>query len=186
MRRLVLLTIAVLALVPGTALAHHHRHHHRHHHGANKVRTFTPRTDNSNIGTVTSFDGSTLVITLNNGSTVSGAVTDATRIRCDSAGGTSSTASTRDEGNSNDQGDDDGNDQADTNDQGDDNGNDQADVNDQGDDNGQGDDNDSGDDNGLDNGSCSAADLQPGAVVHEARLDLTGTGPTFDKVELVK
>jgi hypothetical protein len=59
---------------------------------------------------------------------------------------------------------------------------------DQGDDNGT----DNGDDNDNENGeqepgaqSCSSADLQPGTAVREAELKLSGSGATWDKVELV-
>jgi hypothetical protein len=101
-----LLTVAgilVLALaVPGAALAHHGhgRHHHRHHHGKAHARhakfrlvhigstTATPVSPSAtpptpeNAGTVASYTNGVLTLTLNDGSTVSGKVTNRTRIGC--------------------------------------------------------------------------------------------------------
>ncbi len=181
MRRIVLSAMAccaLIAIIPASALAqghHHKRHHSRVHH-----RTFghdwgqsgsstTSTSSEQNAGTVQSFTGGVLTIALNNGQTVSGDVTNDTEIEC-KAPDMPTMWSGHDHGgdNGNDQGGDNGNDQ------GGDNGNDQ------GDDNG----NDQGDDNG-ENANCSSADLTPGAVVHEARLGLSGAGATWDKVELV-
>jgi hypothetical protein len=49
-------------------------------------------------------------------------------------------------------------------------------------------DDDDWDDEGWDESddeSCGVEALVPGAVVHEAKLELTGDGPVFTKVELV-
>jgi hypothetical protein len=171
MRKIVLSVLAccaLVAVVPASALAHgkhHKRHHARVHH-----RTFGhdwSQSDNSgtsmnsdqNAGTVTSFTGGVLTITLNNGQTVSGDVTGDTEIECQAAEMSSSLRS-------HDRGDDNG-DHADNHD------NDQGD-----DDQGQGD-----DDN--ENANCSSADLTPGIPVHEARLRISSAGATWDKVELV-
>jgi hypothetical protein len=172
MRKIVLTVVAccaLIAIVPASALAHGH-HHKRHHHARIHHRTFghdwsqsgntsTSTSSDQNAGTVTSFTGGVLTITLNNGQTVSGDVTGDTEIECQAAEMSSSLRS-------HDRGDDNG-------DQGDDNG-------DRGDDNG----NDQGDDD-AENANCSSADLTPGTVVHEARLAITGAGAVWDKVELV-
>jgi len=172
MRKIVLSVVACCALIaiaPASALAHRH-HHKRHHHARIHHRTFghdwsqsgsssTSMSSDQNAGTVTSFTGGVLTITLNNGQTVSGDVTGDTEIECEAADMSSSLRS-------HDRGDDNG-------DHGDNNG-------DRGDDNG----NDQGDDDG-ENANCSSADLTPGTVVHEARLALTGAGAVWDKVELV-
>lgn len=81
MRRILLLVVGVLALAlaaPSVASAHHgrhHKHHHRHHHKAHGA-DLTGRA----AGTIASFDGTTLTLTLASGATVSGAVTDETEI----------------------------------------------------------------------------------------------------------
>lgn len=82
---------AIAALIPATALAQgrHHRdfarHHHHHHHARIHHRGFgrPSAPAQQNVGTVASFDGTTLAITLNNGSTVTGTVTSDTEIRCE-------------------------------------------------------------------------------------------------------
>jgi hypothetical protein len=82
---------AIASAVPATALAQghdrghrrdnerHHRHHARLHH-RHFGRIDAPAMQNA--GTVASFDGRTLAIRLNNGSTVSGVVNRGTEIRC--------------------------------------------------------------------------------------------------------
>ena len=119
------------------------------------------------VGTIASFDGTTLTINLLNGGTVSGAVTADTRIRC----------RTEDE-------------QENENEVEDEVENDVAHASDDG---GSGDDNEGpGSDNegpgseneGPDNAdeNCTTADLVPGAMVHEAELE----GDTFEKVDLIR
>lgn len=98
-----LLGTALLAVMPVTALAHGH-HAKRHHRSRTHIRHITAAnagtsattptgtgsssspSSNANAGRVTSFDGHRLVITLNDGSTVSGMVTNATALRCQSPG----------------------------------------------------------------------------------------------------
>ena len=83
MRRTLLMVVGILTLAlaaPAVAGAHgrhhgHHGKHHKHHkkaHGADL--------SGNAAGTIASFDGTTLTITLANGSTVSGAVTDDTDV----------------------------------------------------------------------------------------------------------
>jgi hypothetical protein len=122
-------------------------------------------------GKVESFDGTTLVISLFSGGTVSGAVTDETEVECDS-----------------DPADDRGHDEGDD-DQGDDHGDDQGDDNDD-----QGDDDrgaraassgDHGDDDGdHGNEDCGTDALAPGATVLEAELKISGGEAVWEKVEL--
>ena len=79
MRRLLLLAAGLLTLalaVPTVASAHgrHHRHHHK------QFKAHRADLSGDAAGTIASFDGTTLTITLRNGSSVSGAVTDETDI----------------------------------------------------------------------------------------------------------
>src|SRR5438270_11891426 len=104
MRRMILAAATgslLLALAPASALARHHSHHHKRHHAKHHARVHrvvhrrfgdvnnptTPTTPSSSsaVGTVDSFDGTTLTIKLNSGSTVSGTVTNDTEIECSSA-----------------------------------------------------------------------------------------------------
>jgi hypothetical protein len=106
MNRMLLTTAmsAMLAIAaPGVASAHNAKRHHRaHHHHARRatVRTFgsplpparpgsttgtpvTPAPDSgATAGTVTSFTGGVLTITLSDGTTVSGQVTERTELHC--------------------------------------------------------------------------------------------------------
>jgi hypothetical protein len=119
-------------------------------------------------GTVESFDGTTLVISLFGGGTITGAVTDETEVECDS-----------------DPGDDRGHDEGDD-DQGDDN-------DDQGDDDGDHGDDDrvartasDGDDDGdHGNEDCGTDALVPGAKVLEAELKISGGEAAWEEVELL-
>lgn len=168
MRRILLTVIAccaVIAVVPAAALAHgrhhsHKRHHHHAHHAT--VRQFghdsnqgTVQSQDQNAGTVTSFTGGVLTITLNNGQMVSGDVTSDTEIECEGVENDHSSLRSHDR-------------------HGGDGGDDQGD-NDQGDDN----------DNDENNAACSSADLAPGTDVHEAELKLSSAGAVWKKVELV-
>jgi hypothetical protein len=124
-----------------------------------------------NAGTIQSFDPTSgqLVIDLFGNGTISGMVTEQTEIQCE---GEHSAASASDSQ------------------QGDDNpGEDEGQSGeDQGDNSGQGS-SSSGDDEGEpgDNGgnaNCTTADLTPGAVVHQAELQLENGTATFEEVEL--
>lgn len=123
-----------------------------------------PDTDNDGIedgeeivGTIASFDGTTLTIDLLNGGSVSGTVTADTRIRC----------RTEDE-------------------QEDENEVEEHEVAHASDDGGSGDDNEGpGSENegpGDAAEQCTTADLTPGTMVHEAELE----GSAFEKVDLIK
>jgi hypothetical protein len=156
-------SVLMAGAVPATALAHHHHHkHHARHHA--RFRHFgdqnTPPTTmnaSDNAGTVQSFQNGVLTIALNNGSTVSGAVTNDTELECTSPEHSSTTHEDGD-GGGGDQGS--GDDNRGDNDQGEDNNEDQQ-------------------------MNCSTSNLTPGAVVHEASLRIGGSGAVWQKVELV-
>jgi hypothetical protein len=172
-RRILLLVIGVLALaiaLPSVASAHG-RHHHHHHHKAKHARvkhfggkaTVDPAGPAApgDAGTVASLDQGTgvLTLTLADGSTVSGKVTEDTSIGCIPAGETSgpTAAASHHGGSGDDEGDDD-----------------------------HGDDGDRHDGHCGGQSACDASDLVPGAVVHEAILKLGPNGAEFKLVLLVK
>jgi hypothetical protein len=187
MRRILFTILACSALfvaVPTVALARNgHHHHKRHHHSrvrhekfvghdqAGSVNPGNPGDANQpTAGTVTSFANNILTITLTNGNTVSGEVTNDTEVKCenpdnmDNNGGNDVEHGDRvsDHGPG-------GGDNGDNGDLGDDNG-------DLGDDNGNlGDDND-------DNDMCT---ITPGMAVTKAELTINGAGAFWDEVELV-
>jgi len=192
--------ITALALaIPGAALAHHGHGRHHHHHGTKThahharfrmvhigpVTTAPPPAPTTttptppaleNAGTVTSYTGGVLTLTLNDNSTVSGKVTDETRIRCVKA--TPATPPNMEPG---------------TESPGDDNG--------QGDDQNRGDMSQGQDDQGQgewqhgDDGGpgasepeppCDSSSLVPGAVVRAAELRIGPSGTEFESILLVR
>jgi hypothetical protein len=176
----VLLSAAAIAIVPASSIArehhrgeHHrgeHRRHHERHHAIRHERIGHSPTAPGNdaaAGKVASFKNGVLMIQLNDGSTVSGVVNDATRIKCEAQGQASMS------------GDDHGRD-----------GGDNSGPGDNGDRGGQGDRGDQGepgDDRGDDNGEaqmCSSAALTPNALVQEADLRISNAGAVWDEVEL--
>jgi hypothetical protein len=212
MRRILIALVmsgAVLVAAPGAALAQHHhaRHHHARHHARHhrsrrhsRVRHFGRRAQDPSgnpsgqAGTVASFDNGVLTITLNDGSTVSGAVTNDTELEC-TAPGTTTQGEDGDRGDDNSTSGDDNNPSGDgdnrgenSGDRGDDNGTDNTANGD--DDTANGDDNAA---NGEDNGEndnenqqmCSTSSLTPGTPVAEANLEISGSGNTWKKVELI-
>jgi uncharacterized repeat protein (TIGR03803 family) len=164
-------SVAVIALVPATALARgdHHRHHHgRAHHS--RVRHARFGSDQSqptgtgaaqDAGTVQSFDsGGKLTVLLNDGSTVTGRVTDATEMECETAEADQMNGESQRRGDEGDR----------------------SGSRDNGD---NGDRGDNGDDQGDEGATCSTADLMPGAVVREAELTISsGSGAVWTKLEL--
>jgi hypothetical protein len=161
-------SVLIAAVMPAAALAHsggHHRRHHARHQHHVRVRhqrfgdVSAPVTAD-NAGTVTSFDGTTLTIQLDSGSTVSGAVTPDTAIECQGADVGHDVAFHKDDHGGGPGG---------------------------GDNGGNGGQGGNGDNGGANNdmNNCTAADLTPGAVVHEAELRVSSAGATWDKVELV-
>lgn len=178
MRRILLLAVGALALalaVPGVADAHGRGHHRRHHHHVKarhaRLEHFgapsntSPSGDQSapgDAGRVASFTNGVLTITLADGSTVSGTVTNDTEINCMAQGATAS----RDGGSGDDQGDQQGGDQQGGDQQGGDQGDDGP-----------------GDQQGQ-QPACGTADLTAGALVHEATLKIGSGGATFKLVLL--
>jgi hypothetical protein len=214
MRRSILTTLGIMALalaVPTAALAHHgrERHHHHHHHRTQahhaKFRTIhigagnvgAPTTPNptppnpipvtpENAGTVTSYTGGLLTLTLNDGSTVSGKVTDETRIGCVKASSASSPASPpagQFPGEDKGQGDDKG--QGEDQDRGDMShsagpGPDGKDRGDQdNDENGEG-------MQGAPEPPCDSSALLAGALVRAAELRIGPGGSEFERILLVR
>jgi hypothetical protein len=200
MRRIFLTAVASSAMalaVPGVAAAHHGKshgssrsassHHKRHHRHARIMRfgsaasaptsgsTSTPTSPTTTLagesaGTVTSFTNEVLTITLKDGTTVSGKVTEKTEIEC-APSAPMAAASSHDGGG--DQG---GQGQLGSQQEGGEPGQD-------GGHDGQGE--DQGDDNGeASQQSCTTAALVPGAAVREAELSVGGAGAVWQKVEL--
>ncbi len=172
--------IAVMAL-PGLATAnsrHHHRGRHARHLSVWVSETVpnqpttpgnTPTTGQDNAGTIASFDGTTLTITLNDGSTLAGQVTSSTEIEC--------AQSTTQQGSNDGQ-------QGDSGDQGQ-SGNSSGDQSDGQDQSGGSQDQSGGDQSeGDDSGSCTTAALVPGAIVHEAELEIGPNGAVFHSIHL--
>jgi hypothetical protein len=185
---------AIVIALPTSALArqHHRRHHgtHAHHARVHHIRfgsdsSTTSSTGSSapDAGTVASFSGGVLTISLSDGSSVQGAVTDATELECRSAAGgdaagdnednQASTMTARRDGP-------DGSSGSGDESRGDDNSSE---------DNGSEDNSgDSGDDNagdGQNQPACTTSDLTPGTVVQEAELSVSRDGSTWRKVELI-
>ena len=130
---------------------HRHRHHRVHarhqrvrHERRGREHDFPPAKA-GHAGTVQSFSDGVLVIMLNDGSTVSGRVTNGTEKRCEAP-----EMSTDDQGPGGGDGGDRGGDN--------------------GDHGGTGDHGDRGDDRGQDEQMCAPGALTAGAVVHEAEL----------------
>lgn len=183
MRRTLFTILACTALfvaVPALALAHGGHHHKRHHHSRVRHEKFLAHRHDSSTGTgspttgtqptagtVTSFANNVLTITLANGNTVSGAVTNDTEVKCDNPAADNA-------GNN-------GVEQDDMlTDQGPSGGSDGSGGNDgsQGD---QGDDNNQGDAN-VNDQMCT---ITPGMGVTKAELTINGTGALWNEVELV-
>src|SRR5436305_2546248 len=152
MRRMLFVAIAgaaLLAVIPATALArhgHHQRSHSQHarrqsrvHHKRFGSDTAAPGHDTA--GTIASFSDGLLTIRLNDGSTVSGRVTDATEMECEAPDNENLQNEERGSGNVTSSGSDD-------NGGGDDNSG--SDDNDASDDNAGNDDNDDNDDQTAD------------------------------------
>jgi hypothetical protein len=181
--------IAMLALPALASAKHHHRHpraakahgsgHGVRHHlsGAGPGNTGPSGGEGENAGVIASFDGKTLTITLNDGQTLSGEVTGDTRIECHQGEGQQ--GSDDEPGDSGEGSDDQGQSEG---------GSAQAQdlgrlSSDQQSGDGQA---QSGDDQGEgdDCGNCTAAALVPGAIVHEAELEIGPSGAVFDSVDL--
>jgi hypothetical protein len=193
----VVASVLLAGAVPAGALAHHHT---RGHHKAKTHRTHfrrfgdvnsqpTSTAASDNAGTVQSFSNGVLTIALNDGSTVTGAVTGDTELECTSTQQSSTT--THDDGDPGSGGD--GQTSGDNSQSSGDSSQSSGDSSQSSGDSSQSSSEDQGDDQsdqGDDQGdsqssSCSTSSLTPGAVVHEASLRIGGSGATWQKVELV-
>jgi hypothetical protein len=187
MRRIMFAVLAgtmLLAVAPSTALA---RHHHRGHHHARLHRAVsreywgsdgTQQTASGNgqgAGSVASFTGGVLTITLNDGSTVSGVVTDATELECQAPEQQTVQTDVRMDG-----GGDTGDDNGGNGNRGGDNGNRAG-----GDGNQGGDTGDQGCDQGDNEQTCSSSTLASGVVVQTAELDVSSSGAVWKTVEMI-
>jgi hypothetical protein len=117
-----------------------------------------------------------LTLTLKDGTTVSGKVTETTEIECQ----TPPPATTPAGGSGDDNGDSQSDGQSDQSSQ------DSQNMSNGSDDNGQGDDNQGDDDQDQNNGpaQCTTSALVAGAVVDEAILRIDSTGAEFKRIEL--
>lgn len=198
MRRGLLTAVGVMALVlavPGAALAHgrgHHHHKAKAHHARFRIvhigttattpTTTTPTTTPpppENAGTVASYTGGVLTLTLNDGSTVSGKVTNDTRIDCVKATPTPPVGGPpSDEGPGDDNG------------QGDDQSRGDMSQSGQGKDEWQGDHGSGGDDEedvqGTPEPPCDSSALVTGAIVRFAELRIGPGGTEFESILLVR
>lgn len=177
MRKILFASVAsciVLAVAPATAFArsHHHRGHHRVHRTDVRVRdehfgswndeNTAPNNSGQNAGTVASFSNGVLTLTLNDGSMVSGQVTDATEIKCEAVEPQEMEHSRHADG-----------DHGGGSNSGDDNGDNNGNNDDQG-------------ENEQGAAMCLSANLVPGAVVRDAELTLSGAGAIWREVELAE
>jgi hypothetical protein len=186
MKRILIAAVSSSALAlaaPAIASAHHHhaKHHAKHHAARARVLDFrasalaTPATPSSpatpatpsteSVGTVTSFKEGVLVITLTDGTPVSGKVTERTEIQCTSATPATGGDDNDDEGGSG-EGD---HSSSDEGSQGD------AHAASNGDD---------GEEGGQQ--ACTTAALVPTAKVREAELTLGSAGAVWDRVDLIQ
>ena len=115
-----------------------------------------------NAGQVTDFTNGVLTITLADGSTVKGAVTPQTEVKCEGAGGEDRARMASDGQDGGNSGPGSGDNQS-------------GDSGDQGDDNG---------DQGT--GAGAPCTIAVGDFVHEANLKTTSGGPVFEEVDLAK
>jgi hypothetical protein len=127
-------------------------------------------------GVIASFENGTLTVTLVNGDTLRGSVTDATEIECEST----TTAAARHDGDSGETESGDDNSGPGSGESGDDNSGPGSTTSGSGDDD-QGDDND---DQGEDEHNCGTDALTQGTIVREAELRLTSAGAVFREIEL--
>jgi hypothetical protein len=186
----------LLAFAPASAVA---RHHHRRHHGRThhaRIERFgdvnnMPATSSSpdNAGTVQSFHNGVLTIVLNDGSTITGRVTNDTELECMAPEQNQTMHEDGDRGDGDQSGDGDNSGSGDNQAQA---SGDQSSGEDQGDaaeqnDNQAEDQNENEaaeeNENEMEN-NCSTSHLTPGTIVHEAELRISSTGSIWKKVEL--
>jgi hypothetical protein len=164
----------VLAVAPAVASArsHHHRGHHgprrTHarlrdtHFGSGNDQRGAPNDGAQDAGTVASFSNGVLTLRLNDGSIVSGQVTDVTEIKCEAVEARDMEHARHADG-----------DHGGGSNRGEDNGDNDGNNDDQGE-----------EEQGA--AMCSSADLVPGAVVRDAELTISGAGAIWREVELAE
>ena len=190
-------SLAAVLLLASTGIAqargHHARHHRRGKHGVAHIERILPPAapafnehasggasssgpgspgsqagdSTEAAGTVTSFAHGVLTITLNDGTTVSGQVTEQTEISCEPAEATAHAAS---EDGGGDQG------------SGDESGSSREDGNGGSGDQSEQDEQNEGNES-TDSASCGTASLVPGALVREAELQVSSAGSVFLHIE---
>jgi hypothetical protein len=203
MKRTLLAVMASSMLVfavPAVASAAHGKHHHgarsaHKRHGKHAhLLTFAPKTtaasrtttspttpstpSDETVGAVTSFTGGVLTITLNDGTVVSGKVTEQTKLECTPATPPTTTGDD-DQGGGDDQGSGPSGEHGGPSVAG------QTDASQHSDFQGDGGDGHDGNQSGNDE-SCTTAALAPPAKVREAELSLSSAGAVWEKVDLVK
>ena len=191
MRKLAIASLAGLLALSAPALAqargHHTKHHQRRHHHthvlflrpASKSSTGTQGAGTQSqqaAGSVATFEGGVLTVTLNDGTKVTGKVTEQTEIKCEPGSELAHAADHGDEGGEDSLGSSNGNENQGRDDQGD---GDQNDQNDQGDDD-QNDQEEHGEPP-----QCGTSSLVAGALVREAELRVSSSGAVFEQIELV-
>jgi hypothetical protein len=204
MKRILLTAMASSALAlaaPAMASAHHGSHHagarhssshKRHAKRAHLVRftsstvagthsgaSATPATGET-VGTVTSFTGGVLTLTLTDNSTVSGKVTERTEIKCGPAGGSPGESGDDDQGGGDDKS---GSDAAEN---GAPAGSGPIGAGQRGDSMQGSRDGNQQDEGGENEEGCTVAALAPGATVREAELRVSSAGGVWEKVDLAQ
>jgi hypothetical protein len=204
MKRILLTAMAssTLALAaPAVASAHHGTHHagarhsssHKRHAKRAHVVTFTSSTvagshsgasatpaTGETVGTVTSFTGGVLTLTLADNSTVSGKVTERTEIKCGPGGGSSGESGDDDQGGGDDQG------GSGAVGQGAPAGSGPIAAGQRGDSMEGSRGGNQQDEGGENEAGCTAAALVPGATVREAELRVSSAGAVWEKVDLAQ
>jgi hypothetical protein len=174
MRRILFTAVAcgaMLGSVPAVSLAHDGSDHHNRdrpaHHARVRHERFRSVSRNDithNAGTVASFANGTLTITLANGSTVSGAVTQFTRLVCEAS--TPMQDQDRGPGGNGNNGDNGDNGAGDNVNNGDN-------------------DNDPGDNDRGEHQANMCTTVAPGMAVRDASLTITAGGPVWTSVDLI-
>ena len=172
--------LMLLGFAPASALARHHRHG-RHHARHARIERFgdvnsAPTTSSSadNAGTVQSFKNGVLTIMLNDGSTVSGAVTNDTELECLAPEQSQTVHEDGDGGGGDQSGDGDnqsGDDQGEAAEQNENQAEDQNEAAEE------------QNENEAEN-NCSTSSLTGGTMVREAELRISSAGSVWKKVEL--
>ena len=180
MRKLAITSLAGLLALSAPALAqarsHHAKHHQRRHHHthvlflhpASQSSTGTQGTGTQSqeaAGSVTTFEGGVLTVTLNDGTKVTGKVTEQTEIKCEPGPAVANAADNGSEGGEDSHGSLSGNENQSQDDQGDDDQNDQEEHGER--------------------PQCGTSSLVAGALVRAAELRVGPSGAVFEEIELV-